>query len=688
MPIQVYQAQGGLNRPASNVSNVRVDNSGAIALAKANAGLGNAVLEGANKLHQAMVTSDIMEANNKYNLEMNKLQGKLFENKEANARNNMTQYEEGRQKILDDIFKNGPSSMRDPIVRQAFMQTANKDWVTQSMRMQNYMMGEEQKHQDTVLLNGYQDCLQNITTAYNNSQLLESYVDKGIGFTRAKFANYGEDKIKLEENKWKAQAYGNAINAALAKDDWDAAGDLLQGNGKWLDPKTRASLDKMISERKRNNNMYVSVEGLHARHGKDVEGAWQEHSAKLRAGDNGAGVVAAANKMIGQQLGANKCAIFVGDMIEAAGGDTSLNSTLADGTYVNYENKGLTFNDRNQLRDGDLVFWSVDGSGYTASEDKAAINSNTEAYKGITHVGIYDAKSGKVIQSGTHGVSAMDIDTPGHHFVGAAHQQAKAMDATRLEEERKKFFTAYAGLVNRDTQQQNLIVENTADQLLAMSRDGKTHTAKEYEDAIYSVTGNNSTMYKALLPLAAHFAKGGGYHELTLEERVQLEEAIESGNLSQEQLTKHLLDMNIKPSVAIDYWKSNKKARDAENKADWKLAVNGFYEKIGGKDKTNDLETGLAKDMAKRHVNYLLKNNKPMPSNDEIATYMKDVWTNDSDTVRMYGGLEGFRMIDLFNKGYYRVRATKDPNVLAVYKHGSDKMEFVYKDKFEQFMKR
>ena len=65
MAIPVYQAQGQLGQPASRVDNVRYDNSGAMALAKANAGLGNAILEGANKIHQAIVTSDIIEANNK-----------------------------------------------------------------------------------------------------------------------------------------------------------------------------------------------------------------------------------------------------------------------------------------------------------------------------------------------------------------------------------------------------------------------------------------------------------------------------------------------------------------------------------------------------------------------------------------------------------------------------------------------
>ena len=453
MAIPVFQAQGQLNRPASNVSNVRIDGSGAMALTKANAGLGNAILEGANKLHQAMVTSDVMEANNKYNLEMSKLQGKLFENKESNARDNMAKYEEGRQKILDDIFKTGPSSMRDPAVRQAFMQTANRDWVNQSQRMQSYIMGEEEKHQNTVLANGYQDCLQNITTAYNNSELLKEYVNKGVALGRARYANYGEEKIKLEENKWKAQAYGTAITKAIGDDDWTTAGGILQEYGKYLNPDDRLKMSKAISERKKADLKISKFQEYYDAWKHDIEGAVADFRTKNSSSVNVQKGMEFWNGIIGTFRGSNQCANTVSDYITAAGGDQKLISPLADGMQYNAEQNNLAFTDRKQLKDGDIVFWAT--GNWEASEDPAAVNNGKhDAYHGTDHVGVYNAKTGKVVQSGEHGVSEIDLDY--YKVTGYAHPGGRQKTASELYKEEQELRNFMTGKIRQQRQQEDI----------------------------------------------------------------------------------------------------------------------------------------------------------------------------------------------------------------------------------------
>lgn len=677
-----------MGQVASKVSNVRLDNSGTMAALKAEAGIGNAILEGANKFHQAMVTADVMQANNEYNRQMNALQAKLYENKEGNARDNMAKYEEGRAKILDNVLKKGPSSMRDPMVRSAFLQTADKDWVNQQNRMRMYVMGEEEKNQDTQLNNGLQDCMSNIVTSYNNDTLLNDYVSKGDVLAQYRYANYGEERQKLEMNKWKGMAYGQAINAAIAGENFDRAGVLLQGYGKYLDPKTRISIDKIVSERKRSDIMLNDVNSYYGKYGKDVNAAWNEYSKTL--GKNaGINVSNYAQSQIGQNLGTNTCAIFVGNAITAGGGDTSLISTLADGTYVNYEKKGLTFNDRSQLKDGDLVFWSVDGSGYEASNDKSAVSTGAHAYKGITHVGVYDAKSGKVIQSGTHGISAMDIDTAGYHFVGAAHQPGQALSPTEMEKRRKEFTQAYMVNVNRQNYQENLMVENFANQMLAMSRDGQPRSVKDYENLIYQFTGPNSDMYRKLQPLASHFGKGGGYHELSLIERVNLEDKIDNGAYTQDELLKELVALNVKPDKAMHYIEANKKARNKENKLDWNSLEKGFYAAIGGKDKTNEYDTMIIKDMAKQYIKYETEGLKhPQPAPYKIINYMTDVWGKNPETIAESGGYGEYRAVELYKAGFWKAQDSKMPGIVEVWERGSDEPKFVTKENFEAEMRR
>lgn len=687
MAIPVYQSQGVMGQVASKVSNVRLDNSGTMAALKAEAGIGNAILEGADKFHKAMVTADVMQANNEYNRQMNALQAKLYENKEGNARDNMAKYEEGRAKILDNVLKKGPSSMRDPMVRSAFLQTADKDWVNQQNRMRMYVMGEEEKNQDTQLNNGLQDCMSNIVTSYNNDTLLNDYVSKGDVLAQYRYANYGEERQKLEMNKWKGMAYGQAINAAIAGENFDRAGVLLQGYGKYLDPKTRISIDKIVSERKRSDIMLNDVNSYYGKHGKDVNAAWNEYSKTL--GKNaGINVSNYAQSQIGQNLGTNTCAIFVGNAITAGGGDTSLISTLADGTYVNYEKKGLTFNDRSQLKDGDLVFWSVDGSGYEASNDKSAVSTGAHAYKGITHVGVYDAKSGKVIQSGTHGISAMDIDTAGYHFVGAAHQPGQALSPTEMEKRRKEFTQAYMVNVNRQNYQENLMVENFANQMLAMSRDGQPRSVKDYQDLIYQFTGNNSDMYHKLMPLASHFGKGGGYHELSLIERYKLEEAIDQGKFNQDEMLQMMVNMNIKPDKAMEYLRKNKQAIAKEGKIDWAMVKNAFYEGVGGKEKVKAEQMMGVMIAAKRKVEEYSMDPKtkgqqiPM---DTLVKYMQDTLLTGA-AGEAAGGYGEYSVESMMRKSIYRIDKRPDGK-LDVYFFGSDS-PFPYPVTEEQLKER
>ena len=680
-----YTAQGQITTPADRTSNVRLDNSGDMALMKQQAGIGNAILAGANMFVDQMQSADIMKASNMYNDKMSALRSELMQNKEENAMENMAKYEEGRQKILDDIYKNGPRFVRGGQGRQKFETSIERDWIGQKNQMRSYMQAEGEKYKDNQAANRLSGYNSNISEGYGNPLVLEENITAGADVLRERYKFYGKEKQEAAIRGWKASAYGNAISTALSKDDYDTAGTLLQGYGQYLDPKARASLDKMITERRRSDFMFTSVQDLHAKYGDNITAARAVYANSL-GGAGGVGVADAARKAIGQNLGSNTCAIFTGNMLRAAGIDASLMSTLADGTYVNYENKGLTYSDRSQLRDGDIVFWSVDGFGNTASDDKAAVNSSDKAYKGITHVGVYDAKTGKVIQSGTHGVSAMDIDTAGYHFVGAAHQP-NSMSPTEKEKRLREFDSAYSGEIHRQKMQENFIVKTASDQMLAMYMDGKPHTSKEYLDLAYSVTGNNSEMYGKLSNWASHLSKGGGYHTLSLQERVILENMCD-GSMTEEKLLKELTDLNIKPEVGMEYIRKNNKARSAESKHDWTALTKAFHEAIGGKSKTSEFETMIVKDLAKRYVEYETNEKKKPPTPQDIVNYMKDVWSKDADTIKAAGGYGEYNPVALYKKGFYRVEDTNNQNYVAVFPKGSDKPRFMTKAAFEEYMKK
>lgn len=438
--INVFEAGAQLGSPASRASDVRPDMSGAAAVARADAQLVNTAVHGGFGLYDQIATADIMAANNAYNEKMAKLQTELMQNKEENARDNLAKYEEGRQKIVGEILKNGPSTLRYGRNAMAFKNTIDRDWIGQRTQMERYQIGEMERYQDTQLNNQFSSTLKDVVVNYNDEEALQGYMNRGAFMAEMRYQNYGPERIEAAQNNWNAAVVNVAVTAAVNANDYDKAGALLQGYGGMLTPEQRMSFDKVINARRRDEQELAEFEALYAEYGNDIDGALGAMNAIYGTADVAKGMSYVKGE-IGKHWGSNQCSNFTGSYIREAGGYVGIISSLADGTYRNAEEKGLTFSDRAQLRDGDLVFWSVEGSGYAASNNPDDVNSDSKAYKGITHVGVYDAKTGKVIQSGEHGVSAIDLDTAVYHVVGFSHIGGRGMSNVEREKKRKGYMS-------------------------------------------------------------------------------------------------------------------------------------------------------------------------------------------------------------------------------------------------------
>lgn len=130
-------------------------------------------------------------------------------------------------------------------------------------------------------------------------------------------------------------------------------------------------------------------------------------------------IIAAGEKQLGKpyELGsdgsnATDCGLFTQQTLAENG--IKLDYRTADGQYLQMEKEGKIFASESEAQVGDLVFFDVPSnrSRWSASNDPSAVNSSGEAYKGVTHVGIY-AGEGKVLQAGSHGVSYADINAFG-----------------------------------------------------------------------------------------------------------------------------------------------------------------------------------------------------------------------------------------------------------------------------------
>ena len=680
--IDVYQNQAQVGTPASNVSSVRPDMSGQLAVAKANAALTDTIVNGGQKLYEQIAVADVMKANNDYNMQMNKLQNELLQNKEENAKDNLTKYEEGRKKIINNIMQKGPSTLRGVLGSKAFFNTIDRDWTGQRAQMERYTMGEMEKYQDTQLNNQYKSALKDVAANWNDGDMFDSMLRRGEIMTAARYANYGPEKIKEASDKWKAAVAKTAAQAAISADTsegWARGGEILQAYGYLLDPGERIQLDKMISARQKSNDRLNTFEDIFAKFGNDIEGGIAALMATKTGTANVSKGLDFARGEEGKAWGSNQCANFVKEYVKRAGGDFDITSSLADGTYLNAERKGLTFTDRSQLRDGDIVYWRVDGSRYAASDNPDDVQSDSKAYKGITHVGVYDAKTGKVIQSGEHGVSAMDLDATGYHTVGYSHIGGMAMDAVEQEEMRKAYRAYAMNAINTKKMNTNLMTENAADEMFAAYNNGERDPAY-FENMARRIAGNDYSVYQKLHSVAKAFSTSANY-TLTLGERLELQDRLDAGGMNPEDLISYLGGKGCSVDTIMKYVKENKTAIKNKEKGegvqgfDWSGVMAAFYGEMGGRNKIPDeWKPGLER-VAKRAVNDYIKTNNANPSVTFVMNVLKEALVKGVDDATIDSGSLfekdiQYNMAELANHEMYKISDAGN-GYINVWKYGN-----------------
>ena len=91
------------------------------------------------------------------------------------------------------------------------------------------------------------------------------------------------------------------------------------------------------------------------------------------------------------------CGQFTKDVLAECG--KRLRYRTADGQYLEYQKQKRIFTDKKKLKPGDLVFYHTTDA-WPSSNDPAVVEGGSYAYKGVTHVGIYQG-DGRVIHAST-----------------------------------------------------------------------------------------------------------------------------------------------------------------------------------------------------------------------------------------------------------------------------------------------
>lgn len=477
MAIDIFQVGAQLGAPASKVSNVRYDNSGQQAVARESSQTGRIIQAGVEQVREQIIRTDVLQANNEYVKRTNDLRMQLMQKKEKGALDIVGEYEAGERKIRSELMAQSPQSVKYGKGAMLFDYSTQQTDNANRRVLGQYRAQQFEAWQNTTFANSINSSVQKAVLSPNDPAVIAD-VQKEIDYAiNSRYGTYGRERLDLEYRKWTGVLGQALIDRSYANGDINTAEAYVEKYGPYMDPGVTSGYAKNVYARKQEERLFNMGQNLYATFGED-EGAARDYifGDNFKTEVDGKAIVKAASADIGNNYGENTCTISINRWLRSAGAKEG--NTWAPTNMEDAKDNGVFFTQRNQLRNGDIVYWDW--------ED----NDDSD------HVGVYDASTGKVIQSGTHGVAALDLDH--YKVLGFAHPIS---DAPTLED-RQKAWNNYVQQKNINdaikTNQQNMIIKNIEQRLWDNFKTGIIDS-QDMRNMVFSASGGDADVERTLL---------------------------------------------------------------------------------------------------------------------------------------------------------------------------------------------
>lgn len=477
MAIDIFQVGAQLGAPASKVSNVRYDNSGQQAVARESSQTGRIIQAGVEQVREQIIRTDVLQANNEYVKRTNDLRMQLMQKKEKGALDIVGEYEAGERKIRSELMAQSPQSVKYGKGAMLFDYSTQQTDNANRRVLGQYRAQQFEAWQNTTFANSINSSVQKAVLSLNDPAVIAD-VQKEIDYAiNSRYGTYGRERLDLEYRKWTGVLGQALIDRSYANGDINTAEAYVEKYGPYMDPGVTSAYAKNVYARKQEERLFNMGQNLYATFGED-EGAARDYifGDNFKTEVDGKAIVKAASADIGNNYGENTCTISINRWLRSAGAKEG--NTWAPTNMEDAKDNGVFFTQRNQLRNGDIVYWDW--------ED----NDDSD------HVGVYDASTGKVIQSGTHGVAALDLDH--YKVLGFAHPIS---DAPTLED-RQKAWNNYVQQKNINdaikANQQNMIIKNIEQRLWDNFKTGIIDS-QDMRNMVFSASGGDAHVERTLL---------------------------------------------------------------------------------------------------------------------------------------------------------------------------------------------
>ena len=418
--------------PRDNQDKFTILNDGANALIKENANLGKTIMAGANMLIQQNENVKAIDANNYYNKLVSDGMMKIQSKKEGEALNSVEDFKTMEQKAYEETRRKYGKYLYGR-TGSIFEQARSKDANARRQQVEKYQMEQKEKYDDTTLTNSMMQSYTEMGNNINDEKTLENGFAKINQMIAGRYSANGIERIKAEQRNWTNKIVMGLAKSAMDSNDYAAANRILNTYGSELTPDQRGPLAKLIGNQMKLDQQILDNDDLYKLHKGDF-GAYMDAVRKNIAnyGGNMNKVVDIAVSMIGKNpkdyagrtLGVvNTCTLLVREALRKGGMDAGKDGDDWAPTMLKHlEEEKRTFKDAGQLRHGDIVFWET--------------NNNWD--DGTDHVGIYDATTNTVIQSGTSGIKRINLnDYQIHSFAHPRGSEKSISPSERVQIEKR-----------------------------------------------------------------------------------------------------------------------------------------------------------------------------------------------------------------------------------------------------------
>ena len=374
--------------------------------------------------------------------------------KELDGAANATQlFNETERNIRDDVLSKLPNNNR---LRERFLQMVEKDYHANNMRVQVHERSEREKYKDVTFNNNVKSSEQIAVLGYNNPNIVSNSLSTIKSSIETMYGERGEEFVKAKYQEVADRVGAAIIDETVTRNDITAGPQTIaalreMGVSEGILSKAAVAIDKVNTQQIIDKRIVGDVDTFGE---GNAEKAADAYIATLpKAGQGGNLNIAALDSAVNEQLGkpyllggdggeSTDCGKFTLDVSAKAG--VTLNYRTADGQYLQAEQEGKLVKDISQAQKGDLVFWHVPSNEarWATSNDPNAVNTDNQAYMGVTHVGVYMG-DGKVAQAGSGGVSIVSTDIYPVVGVGKFSGSAKGYTDGELLQKREEYMKAY-----------------------------------------------------------------------------------------------------------------------------------------------------------------------------------------------------------------------------------------------------